>query len=48
MSVDYKSSVCSAWHHNAVDGYFDILGNANLFFMIENYSTAAYENKDIL
>lgn len=47
MNVDYKSSVCWAWHHNAIDGYFDILGNANLFFMIENYSLAAYENKNI-
>ncbi|MCI8860838.1 MAG: hypothetical protein HFI71_15360 [Lachnospiraceae bacterium] len=46
MNVDYKSSVCWAWHHNAIDGYFDILGNANLFFMIENYAIVAYENKN--
>ena len=48
MNVDYKSSVCWAWHHSAIDGHFDILGNANLFFMIENYSIAVYESKNIL
>lgn len=47
MNVDYKSSVCWAWHHNAMDGRFDILGNANLFFMIENYSIAVYENQNM-
>lgn len=42
MHVDYRTSVCWAWHHNIVNGYFDVLGTANLFFMIENYSIVAY------
>lgn len=42
MNVDYKTSVCWAWHHNIVNGNFDVLGTANLFFMIENYSVEVY------
>lgn len=42
MEVDYKTSVCWAWHHNIINGYFDVLGTANLFFMIENYSVEVY------
>lgn len=42
MHVDYRTSVCWAWHHNIINGHFDILGTANLFFMIENYSVEAY------
>lgn len=44
MTVDYKTSVCWAWHHNIINGHFDVLGTANLFFMIENYSVEAYSN----
>lgn len=43
MNVDYKTSVCWAWHHNIVNGHFDVLGTANLLFMIENYSVEAYD-----
>lgn len=42
MDVDYKTSVCWAWHHNIIDGHFDVLITANLFFMIENYSVEFY------
>ena len=42
MHVDYSTSVCWAWHHNIIDGHFDVLGTANLLFMIENYSVEAY------
>lgn len=42
MHVDYSTSVCWAWHHNIINGHFDVLGTANLFFMIENYSVEAY------
>lgn len=42
MDVDYKTSVCWAWHHNVINGHFDVLGTANLFFMIENYSVEFY------
>ncbi len=42
MQVDYKTSVCWAWHHNAIEGHFDILGTANLLFMIEQYSVEKY------
>lgn len=42
MEVDYMSSVCWAWHHNAISGHFDVLGTANLLFMIENYSLEFY------
>ncbi|MCM1049648.1 MAG: hypothetical protein NC433_14625 [Clostridiales bacterium] len=44
MQVDYRTSVCWAWHHNIINGYFDVLGTANLFFMIENYSIEVYSN----
>lgn len=42
VGVDYPTSVCWAWHHNMMNGHFDILGTANLFFMIENYSLEVY------
>lgn len=42
MHVDYKTSVCWAWHHNIIEGHFDVLGTANLLFMIENYSIQVY------
>lgn len=42
MEVDYMTSVCWAWHHNIINEHFDILGTANLLFMIENYSLAVY------
>lgn len=45
MGVDYEVSVCWAWHHNIINGNFDVLGTANLFFMIENYAVEAYSNK---
>lgn len=45
MHVDYRTSVCWAWHHNIINGYFDILGTANLFFMIENYSAQVYKGE---
>lgn len=44
VSVDYATSVCWAWHHNIINGHFDVLGTANLLFMIENYSVEAYRN----
>lgn len=43
MGVDYVVSVCWAWHHNVINGHFDVLGTANLFFMIENYSLEVYK-----
>lgn len=43
MGVDYATSVCWAWYHNALSGHFDVLGTANLFFMIENYSVEVYD-----
>lgn len=42
MDVTYPVSVCWAWHHNALCGHFDLLGTANLLFMIENYSVEVY------
>lgn len=45
IGVDYSVSVCWAWHHNITNGNFDVLGTANLFFMIENYSIEAYCSK---
>ncbi len=45
MGVDYEVSVCWAWHHNIINGNFDVLGTANLFFMIENYAVEAYSNR---
>lgn len=42
MHVDYKTSVCWAWHQSVIEGHFDVLGAANLFFMIENYSLQVY------
>ena len=42
MDVTYPVSVCWAWHHNAMSGHFDLLGTANLLFMIENYSVEVY------
>lgn len=45
MRVDYRTSVCWAWHHNIINGHFDVLGTANLFFMIENYSAQVYKTQ---
>lgn len=42
MKVDYIVAICWAWHHNIINGHFDVLGTANLLFMIENYSVEAY------
>lgn len=42
MDVSYPVTVCWAWHHNVLSGFFDLLGTANLFFMIENYSVEVY------
>lgn len=42
MDVTYPVTVCWAWHHNAIGGHFDLLGTANLLFMIENYSVEVY------
>lgn len=45
IGVDYEVSVCWAWHHNIINGNFDVLGTANLFFMIESYAVEAYSNR---
>lgn len=42
MKVDYPTSVCWAWHHNTINEHFDVLGTANLLFMIEHYSVQFY------
>ena len=42
MSVSYPMTVAWAWHHNIIEGRFDLLGTANLLFMIENYSLEVY------
>lgn len=43
---EYPAVVCWGWHHDYLDGYFDILGTANLFFMIENYSILYYKTQN--
>lgn len=42
MGSSYPVNVCWAWHHNIINGHFDVLGAANILFMIENYSIAVY------
>lgn len=45
VGVEYPASVCWAWHHNMLNGHFDVLGTANLFFMLEKYSVEVYRNQ---
>lgn len=43
MGSGYPADVCWAWHHNIINGHFDVLGTANLLFMIEQYSVQFYK-----